>query len=397
MDTPPATFGSQGASAPSNHSNAPTNTEDSSMPATTGSQGTSASPSYAQASTETPIKALPRVYVSTDKPGWPKDIQVRVYQALSLRFGKHSLQQVSWDDHIATFIVRSTLQKIEEQLQPAIEVGHGRSPLILATNKADFTRPPRPQRPKGTRIQLANLPIGYTKEDINNALSGHATVYHVAPDMFTLPDGTKTGMWLTTAAVYVNIEAPFLPTAIKMGDNIISVYDKRDPEQLKEHEKAAAARKKAWEARVAKRKLSEPTSTAQHSTSTNNTTSTNNADVQPPTKKLATSSNNGLGQQPTAQPSAATPSATPQPPAEDDNMEVGGSWTATNSKRKVLSPLLPPTLPPVLAMPMNPFEVDNNALAQATGMDVSNDNNEDEDAMMSGEETPTTSSSPLTL
>ena len=182
-----------------------------------------------------------------------------------------------------------------------------------------------------------------------------------------------------------------------MGDNIISVYDKRDPEQLREHEKAAAARKKAWEARVAKRKLSEPTSTAQHSTSTTNTTSTTNADIQPPTKKLATSSNNGLGQQPTAQPSAATPSATPQPPAEDDNMEVGGSWTATNSKRKVLSPLLPPTLPPVLAMPMNPFEVDNNALAQATGMDVSNDNNEDEDAMMSGEETPTTSSSPLTL
>ena len=120
-----------------------------------------------------------------------------------------------------------------------------------------------------------------------------------------------------------------------MGDNIISVYDKRDPEQLKEHEKAAAARKKAWEARVAKRKLSEPTSTAQHSTSTNN------ADVQPPTKKLATSSNNGLGQQPTAQPSAATPSTTPQPPAEDDNMEVGGSWSAPNSKRKVLFLLFP--------------------------------------------------------
>jgi len=94
------------------------------MPATTGSQGTSASPSYAQASTVTPVKALPRVYVNTDKTGWPKDNQVRVYQALSLRFGKHSLQQVSWDNFTATFAIRCIPARIEAHLEP-INAGPG--------------------------------------------------------------------------------------------------------------------------------------------------------------------------------------------------------------------------------------------------------------------------------
>jgi hypothetical protein len=194
------------------------------------------------------------VIIATLPPNarWSNETKTLLIKSLWARFGRTSIPQADFDARKAYFCVRSTADKLRSSLEP-VPLGNGLAPILLSSS---IDKAARQARQPSTRVQLSRLPLGYTDDDVVEAfknLSPTVEVLHVAPDYLQVDGVEKSGVRLSTCAVYIPANAPILPEKITMvvknqaSTRQVSVYDRRDEQQ-------ARLRRQAYEQRMARKR-----------------------------------------------------------------------------------------------------------------------------------------------
>ena len=212
-----------------------------------------------EADDATPAKPspLPLIFATLQHPTrWTDDVKAALIKELWSRIGRTSIPQIDFDARRAVIGVRAKQETIRSALHP-IALGNGLAPIILTSSldpkpnsNSHHSNHTRSGRPATTRIKLTRLPIGYTDEDIRNAfklLEHPIQVEHIVPDMLEIKGEAKSGIRLSSAAVYIPLKAPLVPPRLRLplasqpdGSRVREVYsfDRRDPEQVKQREEA---------------------------------------------------------------------------------------------------------------------------------------------------------------
>jgi hypothetical protein len=226
-----------------------------------------------------PKPKMPLIFVDAPPTGWTEAIKTKVIKTMLLRLPANSVKQLDVSRARATLAVAAKDDLILKATETPIPISAN---LFLAVSSSV-----RPPRPASIKIKLANLPIGYDKEDIASTLAAAgAQVRAVVPDVLTL-DGQKTSIWLTTAAVYVEPKSSVLPERILLGSRQLFVADPRDLNAAEQRKRAYELRQQRKREREQADNSSTPATAATASEPTPSTASspTTSSDIDPNTNQ----------------------------------------------------------------------------------------------------------------